>query len=648
MKNGFLTVAAAIPNLKLGSPMYNASEVCKMSNDPSLLAVDAIVFPELTLTGYSCQDLFRSDTLYDEVCRAVDYILRTQRFGHVTIFGMPLRYNGMLFNCAAVTMGCHILGFVAKKYLPNYHEFYEKRWFTSATELGGKPHKIKFMGRETYLYPDGFVFNMGNTASFGVEICEDLWAPIPASTKAAVHGAHVIFNLSASNELIGKNDYLRSLISQQSARCVCGYVYAGSGFGESSQDLVYGGKAFIAENGSILAEAERYKTDARVTISQIDIDKINAERMQNTTFAASRCEYTDHDSVVNLEHAFTADMKLLRHFNPLPFVPYGSKADKVYEEILTMQALALSRRIQQIGIKDVVIGVSGGLDSTLALLVCARAFDMLGLDKSGISAITMPGFGTTGRTHDNAVKLMTALGVNIREISIVDSVRQHFKDIGHAEAVHDVTYENCQARERTQILMDIANKVNGIVIGTGTMSELALGWATYNGDHMSMYAVNVGVPKTLVRHLVDYAARTAEDCTVREVLTDIYMTPISPELLPADDKGEIQQKTEDLIGPYEVHDFFLYNFMRFGYSTEKLLMMAVNAFNGEDKRVEKYTEAQLKQYLKTFFKRFFTQQFKRSCLPDGPKIGSVSLSPRGDWRMPTDASYEAWVMKLDN
>lgn len=651
MKNGFLTVAAAIPDMRLGDPMYNAAEMCKMSNDPRLSQVDAIVFPELSLTGYSCQDLFRSDTLHNETLEAVKYILRNQRFDRVTIFGMPLRYNGMLLNCAVVTMGNAILGFVPKRYLPNYHEFYEKRWFTSSDALGGKPHKINYLSPkiESVIYPDGTSFMAPNNVCFGVEVCEDLWAPVPPSTKAAMNGAQVIFNLSTSNELIGKNDYLRSLIMQQSARCICGYVYAGSGFGESSQDLVYGGKAFIAENGSMLSESERYKIDARVTVSQIDLDKINAERLQNTTFASSCAEYVGKGVTVNLQNGFREDegkVDMLRHFNPLPFVPYDGKSDEVYEEILTMQSMALARRIRHIGIKDVVIGVSGGLDSTLALLVCARSFDMLGLDRSGIHAVTMPGFGTTGRTHDNATTLMFALGVDIREIPISESVKQHFKDIGHDESVHDVTYENCQARERTQILMDLSNELNGIVIGTGTMSELALGWATYNGDHMSMYGVNVGVPKTLVRHLIRYSADKADNETVKAVLRSIYDTPISPELLPADSHGEIEQKTEDLIGPYEVHDFFLYNFLRFGYSAEKLVMMATEAFNGEDKRVGKYTSVQIRQFLKTFFKRFFTQQFKRSCLPDGPKIGSVSLSPRGDWRMPSDASCDAWLKRL--
>ena len=506
---------------------------------------------------------------------------------------------------------------------------------------------VQFCGQNIPLSPR-LVFTYAGV-KFGLELCEDLWAVTPPSAALSVAGAEIIFNLSASNELVGKANYLRCLVETQSARCLAGYVYSGSGWGESSQDLVFAGRAYIAENGHLLAEGNRFELGSQLTVSEIDVERLRVERRMNTSFADSRRLQSDFKTInieIDENELTTAGderFTLTRTVDPLPFVPTGNALDERCEEILFMQSGGLARRIEHIGCKTVVVGISGGLDSTLALLVCVHAFDRLGLDRRGIVGITMPGYGTTGRTYRNAIDLMKSLGITIREINIVDACEIHFRDLGHDSKVHDVTFENGQARERTQILMDAANQMGGIVVGTGDLSELALGWATYNGDHMSMYGVNASVPKTLVRFIVNHVAMTAADEFSRKTILDIIDTPISPELIPAAAGDQIAQKTEDLVGPYELHDFFLYHVLRFGFKPSKIFYLACHAFSGADKRVKTYDRDTIKHWLTTFYRRFFNQQFKRSCLPDGPKVGSCSLSPRGDWRMPTDAVSKAWL-----
>ena len=547
--------------------------------------------------------------------------------------GAPIVINGLLYNSAVVIQRGQVLGVVPKTYLPNYGEFYEKRWFASAQDLN--PTDIYLAGSSVHVSAEPVLFTTVDGVKFGVEICEDVWAPIPPSNNLALAGADIIMNLSASDELIGKHRYLRSLLAQQSARTISGYVYAGSGFGESTQDVVYGGNAMIFENGKLLVEGERFSLQPQIQIGQIDVEKLRMERRQNTTFInAQRDASALH---VAAKPVVPKEFKLIRDIDPHPFIPKEEDMQSTCEEVLNIQVGGLCKRLYHINAKKAVIGISGGLDSTLALLVTVKAFDKLGLDRKGVIGITMPGFGTTDRTYNNAMKLMQTLGVTIREISIAKAVTQHFEDIGHDIKQHDVTYENSQARERTQILMDVANQVNGLVVGTGDLSELALGWATYNGDHMSMYGVNAGVPKTLIRYLVSYVA--GEMAT--DTLLDIIDTPISPELIPADEHGRIKQKTHDLVGPYELHDFFIYYFLRYGFGPKKIFVMAQKAFKNT------YDDETIKKWLITFCRRFFTQQFKRSCLPDGPKVGSVSLSPRGDWRMPSDASYTLWVKECE-
>ena len=547
--------------------------------------------------------------------------------------GAPIVINGLLYNSAVVIQRGQVLGVVPKTYLPNYGEFYEKRWFASAQDLN--PTDIYLAGSSVHVSAEPVLFTTVDGVKFGVEICEDVWAPIPPSNNLALAGADIIMNLSASDELIGKHRYLRSLLAQQSARTISGYVYAGSGFGESTQDVVYGGNAMIFENGKLLVEGERFSLQPQIQIGQIAVEKLRMERRQNTTFInAQRDASALH---VAAKPVVPKEFKLIRDIDPHPFIPKEEDMQSTCEEVLNIQVGGLCKRLYHINAKKAVIGISGGLDSTLALLVTVKAFDKLGLDRKGVIGITMPGFGTTDRTYNNAMKLMQTLGVTIREISIAKAVTQHFEDIGHDIKQHDVTYENSQARERTQILMDVANQVNGLVVGTGDLSELALGWATYNGDHMSMYGVNAGVPKTLIRYLVSYVA--GEMAT--DTLLDIIDTPISPELIPADEHGRLKQKTEDLVGPYELHDFFIYYFLRYGFGPKKIFVMAQKAFKNT------YDDETIKKWLITFCRRFFTQQFKRSCLPDGPKVGSVSLSPRGDWRMPSDASYTLWVKECE-
>ena len=646
MKYGYATVAAAIPSVKVADTDYNVAEMSKMIADAEERGVEIIVFPELSVTGYTCQDLFRSDILLRRAEESLISLLNdTRKMDIISIVGMPVAVDGLLLNCAVVIQQGTVLGIIPKTYLPNYSEFYEKRWFASSQDITGE-HTIYFAGSPVVISSRPKIFTTCDGVKFGIEICEDVWAPVPPSNNLALAGADIIFNLSASDELIGKHAYLRSLLSQQSARTISGYVYASSGFGESTQDVVYGGNAIIVENGKMLAEARRFSLQPQLEIQQIDIDRLRTERRSNTTFVNAQ-RHGEADVIMTKSVTSYSDFTLLHPVEAQPFIPKTNDMSASCEEILNIQMSGLAKRLHHTGCKNVVVGISGGLDSTLALLVCVRTFDYLSLDRRGIYGITMPGFGTTDRTHDNAVSLMASLGVTSVEIPIVKSVTQHFEDIGHDISVHDVTYENGQARERTQILMDYANKVNGMVIGTGDLSELALGWATYNGDHMSMYGVNASIPKTLIRHLVSYVASNDVDEKSRATLLDIIDTPISPELIPADENGNIKQKTEDLVGPYVLHDFFLYNYLRFGFSPARLLLMAEKAFDGSHPDAGTFDRATILHWMHTFFRRFFAQQFKRSCLPDGPKVGSVSLSPRGDWRMPSDACSHLWIDEIE-
>lgn len=569
----------------------------------------------------------------------IQIVNNTRQLDIISIVGMPVALNGSLLNAAVVIQKGKVLGVVPKTYLPNYKEFYEKRWFTSACEI--KEDSVRLCGQVAPLGKN-LLFETSDT-TFGIEICEDLWAPVPPSSMLALQGAEIVFNMSADTEAIGKHAYLRSLISQQSARCIAGYVFSSCGFGESTTDVVFAGNGLIYENGTLLAASKRFSFEEQIVISEIDVEYLRTERRVNTTFATCR-SYTPLDapvSRISTEYVNSKELNLTRTFDAHPFVPQGPTLDERCEEIFAIQTSGLAQRLQHTHAKSAVVGISGGLDSTLALLVCVRTFDKLGWSRKGIVGVTMPGFGTTDRTHTNAVELMNSLGVTVREVSIKEACIQHFKDIGHDINVHDVVYENSQARERTQILMDIANQTSGLVIGTGDLSELALGWATYNGDHMSMYGVNGSVPKTLVKHLVKWVAENGMDETSRATLLDIVDTPISPELIPADEAGNIKQITEDLVGPYELHDFFLYYFLRCGFRPSKIYLLATRTFKGV------YDDETIKKWLSTFFRRFFNQQFKRSCLPDGPKVGSIAISPRGDWRMPSDASSSAWLKEIE-
>lgn len=606
--------------------------------------VEVIVFPELCITGYTCQDLFKQTLLLEQAETSVLMLLDfTRKLDIISIVGVPVVVGDLLLNCAAVIQKGDLLGLVPKTYLPNYSEFYEKRWFASSQDL--QPSEIRFAGNKIVVTPQPTLFRTCDGAMFGVEICEDVWAPVPPSCNLALSGADIIFNLSASDELIGKHDYLKGLLAQQSARMISGYVYSGCGFGESTQDVVYGGNAIAYENGQLLAESERFALDSQLIITQIDVEKIRNERRTNSTYINAQ---RGHDSrIVNAHTVMPRDFELIRDVDPHPFIPKTDDMEKSCDEIFSIQVAGLAKRLVHTGCKTVVVGISGGLDSTLALLVCVRTFDKLQLSRKGIVGVTMPGFGTTDRTYNNAVNLMKSLGITLREISIADAVKQHFNDIGHDINVHDVTYENSQARERTQILMDLSNQLGALVIGTGDLSELALGWATYNGDHMSMYGVNAGVPKTLIKYLVKFVAMSEDSDETRSILLDIIDTPISPELIPADEAGNITQKTEDLVGPYELHDFFLYHIIRFGYRPSKIFMLARKAFDGSNPETPFYDDETIKKWLTIFLRRFFNQQFKRSCLPDGPKVGSVSLSPRGDWRMPSDASSALWLKECE-
>lgn len=634
MNDGFIKTAAATPEIRVADCEYNTNKIIALIDEAKLRAVKLLVFPELCVTGYCCHDLFYQPALLNGALEQLARIAKaTETSDMLTAVGCPLVFHGELYNCAVIIQNGKILGVIPKKFLPNYNEFYEARQFTSAPD---GEYDIKLFGKSV---PFGLnlLFECAELPelTFAAEICEDLWSPDPPSTMLALGGATVIANLSASNETIGKEAYRKALVTGQSARLICGYIFASAGEGESTQDLVFGGHRMIAENGTTLADSGLYTTG--LTISEIDVQKLSTERRRNTSFKCGA-----EPKVRRIAFTMRTERTVLtRNVEAMPFVPQvASEKEKRCFDILQMQAHGLSARIRHTNCKTLVVGISGGLDSCLALLVSVEAMKLLNRPMSDIITITMPCFGTTNRTKSNAEKLCTILGTTLRVINISDSVRQHFADISHDESDHNVTYENGQARERTQVLMDIANEENGLVIGTGDLSELALGWATYNGDHMSMYGVNASVPKTLVRHIVYYYAQNADNTALREVLTDIFNTPVSPELLPAKD-GEISQITEDLVGPYELHDFFLYNGIRWGFPPKKVYRLAQYAFG------ESYDSGTILKWLKTFYRRFFAQQFKRSCLPDGVKVGSVSLSPRGDWRMPSDASSALWLKEIN-
>ncbi len=644
MRNGFMRVAAIVPEVKLADCLANASEIISLAKRASADGAKIVVFPEMSVTGYTCGDLFHSSTLLTDSDKAISLIAaETAGLPTLLIVGAPvLADDGMLYNCGIAIAGGRVLGAVPKSYLPNYNEFYEKRWWRSG--IGVRTMAV-IAGRPVDVRSD-MLFEVDGV-KVGVELCEDLWTAIPPSSRHALAGAEIIANLSASDDIIGKYDYLMELIKQQSARTLCAYVYSGAGDGESSTDLVFDGKAVIAENGALLARNERWNVKSQTVVADVDIEALRRDRLHIGSFGDCAAVECRADSYLVVRSGFPAADEvatgLLRFVNPWPFVPSEeADIDRRCTEIVNIQVSGLAQRLRATSCRSLVIGISGGLDSTLALLVAAKTFDSMSIGREGITAVTMPGFGTTGRTYNNAMTLMKSLGVTIREISIVPAVRQHFSDIGHDESVHDVTYENSQARERTQILMDVANQTGGMVLGTGDLSELALGWATYNGDHMSMYGINAGIPKTLVGYLVRWFADRAVDETQKHSLVDIIGTPISPELIPADSKGNISQKTEDLVGPYELHDFFLYYTLRYGFSPARIYFLARHAFAGT------HPDDVIKHWLGVFFRRFFNQQFKRSCLPDGPKVGSVCLSPRGDWRMPSDASSAAWLSEVKN
>lgn len=650
-KYGYIRVAAAYPKVELADPGVNSVRISDMIMNLSKKGARLIVFPELCLTGYTCGDLFNQPTLLNAAMRQLGFLQQVSKESHVTaVVGLPVRYRGRLYNCAAVIQYGEILGIVPKCYLPNYDEFYEKRWFSSGLKLdipGGKEYNTIDIDGHAIPFGINLLFRIEN-AKFGVEICEDMWVPNPPSTTMSVAGADIIANLSATNEVIDKHAFLLSLIKERSSRCKCAYVYASAGAGESSSDLVFSGNAIIAEDGQILKKSDRFKRVEGYCIADIDVEKLRNTRQRQSSFGQNDIVLPTFGS-----EEFTATQaepaNLMREVNPYPFLSSEkSKFEEQCEEIITIQAWGLEQRLLATHCKSLIVGVSGGLDSTLALLVAVKAFDDLGLDRKGIIGVTMPGFGTSDRTHNNAIDLMERMGITHIEISISDAVKQHFKDIDHDINVHDATYENSQARERTQILMDLANKYGGMVLGTGDLSELALGWCTYNGDHMSMYSVNASVPKTLIRPLVRRVAQDYDEET-RHILEDIVSTPISPELVPTDNEGNIAQKTEDLVGPYDLHDFFIYHFVKEGFSPSKIFVLACKAFaeGPYDDGRPTFSRETIKKWLLVFLRRFFNQQFKRSCMPDGPKVGPVSFSPRGDWRMPSDAVSRLWLAEAE-
>jgi len=644
----YLRAAVASPRLKVANPQYNLAQILDLAAKAEKGQAAVVVFPELSLTGYTCGDLFKQKLLQVETLNALAQLLQaTAGYQTLLLVGMPLQVNGQLYNCAIAVQKGRILGVVPKGYLPNYQEFYERRWFASGLDLDERTEEIALLGQQV---PFGKLLLQSSQYGFklGIEICEDLWAPIPPSSYLTLGGANIIANLSASNELVSKAEYRRQLVCQQSARCSCAYLYASAGVHESSTDLVFSGDCQISENGQILAASQRFKRDSQLIFAEIDLQLLEHERLMNNSFADNaagenrRCQSR---TIIDItyERLYNPEQDgFTRWVAPNPFVPADplTVAERC-AEIFNIQVAGLAKRLEHTGSKHAVIGVSGGLDSTLALLVITQTYDLLGLPRENILAVTMPGFGTTDQTYHNAVALMKSLGVSLREIEITKACLQHFADIGHDPAIHDLTYENVQARERTQILMDLANKHGGLVIGTGDLSELALGWATYNGDHMSMYNVNGSIPKTLVKFLVQWVADQVLAGESRETLYRIIATPISPELLPPDKSGKICQKTEDLIGPYELHDFFLFYTLRYGMEPRKILFLAEVAYR------HKYEAGETKKWLKLFYRRLFSQQFKRSCLPDGPKLGSWTLSSRGDWRMPSDADGAMWLKQLE-
>lgn len=636
----YIRVAVAVPAIKVADPMFNAREIVSMANKAvKRKKAGVILFPELCITGYTCSDLFNQRALINGAENALEVILsETKNLNSLIAVGMPVKADNQLFNCAVILKGGEILGVVPKTFVPNYNEFYEKRWFASSSSRISD--KITLCGQEAHFNENLLFKDTISSLCIGIDVCEDLWVSVPPSSYHALYGANLILNLSASNETIGKPEYRREIVKVQSAKCIAAYAYSSSGQTESTTDVVFSGHALIAENGSIISE-DRFSEKSSIIYGDVDLEKLTNDRVKRNTFMGKH-EKLNY-SYINFRLGFSENDDLEKEVDPRPFVPSDLEERKRRcREILNIQSTGLYQRLIKIGAKRAIIGISGGLDSTLALLVTVEVFKKLKMPMSNIVAVTMPGFGTTSRTYNNALTLMRELGVTIREISIKDSCVQHFKDIGHNIDIHDVTYENSQARERTQILMDIANKENGIVVGTGDLSELALGWCTYNGDHMSMYGVNSSIPKTLVRYLVKWYAEEETEGEIQKALLDVCSTPVSPELLPPDNKGNIAQFTEKTVGSYDLNDFFLYNMLRNCYEPEKIYFLAKKAFKGE------FSDEIILETLKKFYKRFFSQQFKRSCLPDGVKVGSVSLSPRGDWKMPSDVSCELWLEQLEN
>lgn len=626
----FIKVASACPKTQVGDVDYNIDNILKCIDDAKDKRSKFIVFPELCITSYTCGDLFLQEYLLNKALLGIERILNeTKDYDILIAVGSPLLSGSILYNCAYLLFKGKILGIVPKSYLPNYSEFYEKRWFTEGFSIENE--RINLPYQKDIPFGTDLIFS-SNLGNFGIEICEDLWVTIPPSSYLSLMGAHIIGNLSASNELVSKMDYRKSLIANQSARTMCSYIYSSAGVHESTTDVLFSGHLLISENGSLLNENQRFQRDNEVIYADVDIFRLKAERMKNLSFRDSLKFLNKKPNIIEFTFNDTDIKNFNRFVDKHPFVPSSEKERELRcKEIFNIQASALAKRLEHTGSKKAVVGISGGLDSTLALLVIVKTFELLNLDKKNIVTITMPGFGTTDRTYNNALDLCKELGTDLREINIVKAALQHFEDIGHDKNIHDVTYENVQARERTQILMDLANKEKGLLIGTGDLSELALGWCTYNGDHMSMYSVNPSIPKTLVRYLVKYVAQNESNEVVSNTLMDILDTPVSPELLPKDKNGEIAQKTEDIVGPYELHDFFLYHFIKHGSTKERILFLANHAFKDE------YSQEEIQKWLDKFMYRFFTQQFKRSALPDGPKVGSISLSPRGDFRMPSDA-----------
>lgn len=642
MKDGYIRVGAATIQTKVADCKHNTEQILSIMNNARENHVSIVAYPELAITGYTCNDLFLQSHLQNQVIESL-LIIREATVGRdiVLIIGAPLRIGNALYNCAVVIAKGEFIGVSVKSHIPNYSEYYEKRWFASGLSLQTNIVKI---GDSSVPVGTNLLYTHEEETDllFGIEICEDVWTPTPPSGPMAVAGASLIFNLSASNDLVGKSEYRNNLIANQSARTITGYIYASTGYGESTTDIVFGGQCMIYENGTMLKSNKRFNMNNELVYADVDIERLMNDRHKMVTYNDINQVHDEYYTLCSFNTRIKP-IEVDRYIDPHPFVPSDvQQRDARCEEIFAIQTLGLAKRLEHINGQKVVIGVSGGLDSTLALLVCAKTFDLLGLDRQNIIGITMPGYGTTDRTYNNACELLGHLNCTLEEINITKACDQHFKDIHHDKNVHNITYENTQARERTQILMDYANKVGGIVVGTGDLSELALGWATYNGDHMSMYAVNSSVPKTLVRYLVDWVAHHEIKADAKDVLIDILDTPVSPELLPPDDSGNIKQKTEEVVGPYELHDFFLYYMIRFGFTPSKIFNLAVLAFK------DNYSKATIKKWLYTFTRRFFAQQFKRSCLPDGPKVGSINLSPRGDWRMPSDAASRTWIEEIEN